>query len=172
MYQSRFGLWREVRLSTNQRCRNQTSLLPRYVGQHQHDRFVPVLARAWRPAAVALHARVPLVPAYYEGPAVESYILPFSLAAREDQNDFAVLQNIDCGIDRTRRRVRTINRNGTAVLQDPFCQRRTEELLFRHVAQLPWIDGVGHPHAVRPADVIARDDRSLFRQAEAPAVGG
>ena len=53
------------------------------------------------------------------GAALEGAIFLASRAAREDQDDFTLLQNVDCILDRTWRRVRAVNRNGTAVLQDP-----------------------------------------------------
>ena len=51
--------------------------------------------------------------------ALEGDIFLASRAAREDQDDFAVLQHVDCGLDRTWRRVRAVNWKGTAVPQDP-----------------------------------------------------
>ena len=53
------------------------------------------------------------------GAALEGDIFLASRAAREDQDDFAVLQHVDCGLDRTWRRVGAVNRKGTAVRQDP-----------------------------------------------------
>jgi hypothetical protein len=53
------------------------------------------------------------------GATLEGNMLLASRAAREDQDDFTVLQNVDWSLDRTWRRVRAVNRNGTAVLQDP-----------------------------------------------------
>ena len=53
------------------------------------------------------------------GATLEGNILLASRAAREDQDDFTVLQNVYCSLDRTWRRVRAVYRNRTAVLQDP-----------------------------------------------------
>jgi hypothetical protein len=51
--------------------------------------------------------------------ALEGNIFLASRTAREDQDEFTLLQNADGGLDRTWRRVRAINRNAAAVLQDP-----------------------------------------------------
>ena len=53
------------------------------------------------------------------GAAFESDIFLASRAAREDQDNFAALQHVDCGLDRTWRRFGAVNRKGTAVRQDP-----------------------------------------------------
>src|SRR5258708_4139008 len=44
------------------------------------------------------------------------------------------------------------------LLQDPFGDTRIEQLLLRHIAKLPRIDGICYPEAVHPADVIAGDN--------------
>jgi hypothetical protein len=53
------------------------------------------------------------------GAALKGDIFVASRAAREDQDESAVPQNVDGSLDRTWRRVSAVNRNGTAVLQDP-----------------------------------------------------
>ena len=53
------------------------------------------------------------------GAALKGDIFLASRAAREDQDDFAVLQHVDRGLNRTWRRVGTVNWKGTAVRQDP-----------------------------------------------------
>ena len=53
------------------------------------------------------------------GTALEGDIFLASRAAREDQDDFTVLQHVDRILDRTRRRVGTVNRKGAAARQDP-----------------------------------------------------
>jgi hypothetical protein len=50
------------------------------------------------------------------GATPEGNIFVASRAAREYQDDSTVLQNVDRSLDRTWRRVRTVNRNGTDVL--------------------------------------------------------
>ena len=50
------------------------------------------------------------------GTTPEGNIFVASRTAREYQDDFTVLQNVDRSFDRTWRRVRTVNRNGTDVL--------------------------------------------------------
>ncbi len=91
--------------------------------------------------------------------AFETGILRPSRPAREDQDDLAVPQNVDCCLDGAWRRVQAIDRDGAALMQDPSRERRAEQFRLGHVAQLPWIDGVGHPWAVGPADLVAGDDR-------------
>src|SRR5258707_15673860 len=46
------------------------------------------------------------------------------------------------------------------LVQDPFGDTRIEQLLLRHIAKLPRIDGICYPEAVHPADVIAGDNCS------------
>ena len=53
------------------------------------------------------------------GTTLEGNIFVASRAAREDQDDSTVLQNVDCSLDRTWRRARAVDRNGTDVFQDP-----------------------------------------------------
>jgi hypothetical protein len=53
------------------------------------------------------------------GAALEGNIFLASRPAREDQDDFTTVQNVDRSLDRTWRRVRAINWNGTAMRQDP-----------------------------------------------------
>jgi hypothetical protein len=50
------------------------------------------------------------------GTTPEGNIFVASRTAREYQDDSTVLQNVDHSLDRTWRRVRTVNRNGTDVL--------------------------------------------------------
>ena len=53
------------------------------------------------------------------GATLKHNIFLASRAAREDQDDFTSLQNVDGSLDRAWRRVSAVNRNRTAVLQDP-----------------------------------------------------
>ena len=50
---------------------------------------------------------------------LEGDVFLASRAAREDQDDFAVLQNINRSFDRIWRRVRAVNRKGAALRQNP-----------------------------------------------------
>jgi len=65
------------------------------------------------------HKRNPSVKRDHRGATPEGNIFLTSRTAREDQDDFTVSQTVDGSLDRTWRRVRAVNRNGTAVLQDP-----------------------------------------------------
>jgi hypothetical protein len=47
------------------------------------------------------------------GTTLEGNIFVASRTAREYQDDSTVLQNVDRSLDRTWRRIRTVNRNGT-----------------------------------------------------------
>ena len=65
------------------------------------------------------HKWNPSVKRHRRGTALKVDIFVASRAAREDQDESAVPQNVDGSLDRTWRRVSAVNRNGTAVLQDP-----------------------------------------------------
>ncbi len=53
------------------------------------------------------------------GAALEGSIFLAARAAREDQDDFTVLQHVDRNLDRTWRWVGAVNWKGTAVRQNP-----------------------------------------------------
>jgi hypothetical protein len=53
------------------------------------------------------------------GATLEGNIFLASRTAWEDQDYFATLQNVDCCLNRTWRRARTVNWKRTTVLQDP-----------------------------------------------------
>ena len=61
------------------------------------------------------HKWYPGVKCDSRGAALEDDIFLASRAARENQDDFAVLQHVYFGLDRTWRRVGAVNRKGTAV---------------------------------------------------------
>ena len=65
------------------------------------------------------HKRNPSVKRDRRSTTFEDNIFLASRTTREDQDDFTVLQNVDGSLDRTWRWVRSVNRNGTTVLQDP-----------------------------------------------------
>jgi hypothetical protein len=65
------------------------------------------------------HKWNPSVERNRRGAALIGNIFVAPSAARKDQDEATVLQNVDGSLDRTWRRATAINRKGTAMLQDP-----------------------------------------------------